>query len=140
MSNGRSKVLRGPLPTLWLVGLLLLVGCASITVNSRPYLGGPTYAPTTPASVQILKSEPTQPKVRLGEVMLSVSGQPSREDIERKLKEAAARLGANATFIVYDHSSVFPVVYPDWYWGGPTGVNEYVRRDIVAVAVRYAGG
>ena len=68
--------------------------------------------------------------------MLSVDGSPSREKLEQKLKQAAAKFGADAVFVVYDKTHVFPVVYVGW-WGGPYGVSEETRRDIVAVAIKY---
>ena len=68
--------------------------------------------------------------------MLSVGGNPSREKLEDKLKQAAARLGADAVFVLQDKTHVFPVVYADW-WGGPYGVYESVSRDIVAAAIKY---
>jgi hypothetical protein len=119
-----------------LVVVLALCGCASIYVNTKAYLGSPRYAPTHSTRVQILAAEPRQPNERLGEVMLSVGGSPSKEKLEEKLKRAAARLGADAVYVVYDKTHVFPVVYVDW-WGGPYGLSEEMRRDIVAVAVKY---
>lgn len=115
--------------------LFVVVGCASISSRTNAYLGSPKYTPTSPASVQILQAEPKQPKDRLGEVILTVEGQPSREDLERRLKEGAAKLGADAVFIVYDKMHVFPVVYGDWWWG-PMGVTEEAQRKIVGVAVK----
>jgi hypothetical protein len=121
-----------------LTAFLLLTGCAGIDVHTKPYLAVPTYSPTDPATVQVLAAEPNVPKERLGEIMLSVSGQPSRADIEKRLREAAAKLGANAVFLVYDRTHIFPIVYQDWYWGY-AGVSQEVRRDIVGVAIRYKG-
>ena len=78
-----------------LAASLALCGCASISVNSKAYLGSPKYAASDPARVQILAAEPKQPNDRLGEVMLSVDGSPSRGKLEQKLKQAAANLGGN---------------------------------------------
>jgi len=80
-------------------------------------------------------SEPPGQKERLGEVVITVSGQPKREVIERKLREAAAGLGADTVFIIHDKMHIFPVVYGDWWWG-PMGVTEEAYRKIVAVAVK----
>jgi len=119
-----------------LAGSLALCGCAGISVYSKAYLGSPKYPPTDPAHVQILAAEPKQPNVRLGEVMLSVGGSPSRAKLEDKLRQAAAKLGADAVFVVYDKTHVFPLVYAPG-WGPPYGVTEEMRRDIVAVAIKY---
>lgn len=120
---------------IWPSLLLLVAGCASVSTRTNAYLTSPRYAPTTPASVQILQAEPKQLKDRLGEIILTVEGEPSRDDLERKLKEAAAKLGADAVFIIHDKMHIFPVVYGDWWWG-PMGVIEDAHRKIVAVAVK----
>ena len=119
-----------------LAASLSLGGCASISVSTKAYLGTPKYQPRDPARVQILAAEPKQPSNRLGEIMLSVGGNPAREKVEQKLKRATASLGADAVYVVYDTTHVFPVVYADW-WGGPYGVYEAMYRDIVAVAIKY---
>ncbi len=121
---------------LLLVGAALLSGCASISERTHAYLGVPEYPPTNPISIQVLTSEPNRPKERLGEILLDVEGNPSRADIERKLKTAAAKLGADAVCVVSDRTHIFPVVYGDWYWG-PMGVTEDAHRNIVAVAIKY---
>jgi hypothetical protein len=114
---------------------LLLCGCSTVNTHISPYLGMAGYAATNPASVQILTAEPTdRAHQRLGEIFLDISGSPSREKLEKKLKAAAANLGANAVFIVYDQTHVFPVVYVG-YWG--PSVSQDLTRGIVAVAIRY---
>jgi hypothetical protein len=115
--------------------LLGLCGCESIYEQTQAYLGAPHFAATAPASVQILTAEPSQPKERLGEIRLSAEGNPTREELEARLKNAAARMGADAVFVVYDRMHIFPVVYYDWW--GPGWVNESGRRVIVAVAIKY---
>ena len=115
---------------------LALCGCASISVNTKEYLTSPRYAPGDPARVQILAAEPKKPNERLGEVMLTVEGNPSRDKLEQKLKRAAAKLGADAVYMRYDTTHVVPLVYANW-WGGPYATSEAVYRDIVAVAIKY---
>jgi hypothetical protein len=115
---------------------LLVAGCSGISQNTHAYLGTPIYPPTHPESVQILQSEPSRQKVRLGEIILGVDGQPAREEIEKRIREGASKLGADAAFIVYDRTHIYPVVYAD-YWWGPTWVTQDARRNIVAVAIKY---
>jgi hypothetical protein len=105
-------------------------------MSTKAYLGSPKLAPSDPAKVTILATEPKQSIERLGEIMLSVGGNPPREKLEDTLKQAAAKLGADAVFVTYDKTHVFPVVYAGW-WGSPYGVSEEMRRDIVAVAIKY---
>jgi hypothetical protein len=115
---------------------LMLGGCASIYERTYAYLGSPKLPPTDPAQVQILSKEPPRPKERLGEIALFIEGSPSREKIEEKLRKAASQLGADAVFITYDRMHVFPVVYVGRW--GPVGAGEDLRRDLVAVAIKYA--
>ena len=115
--------------------ILALAGCASISERTHAYLGSPKFPPIDPAKVKIVASEPSQPKDRLGEIMLHIDGNPSREAVENKLRSGAAKLGADAAYVVYDRMRVFPVVYAGRW--GPVGVGEDMRRDVVAVAVKY---
>jgi hypothetical protein len=113
--------------------IVLLCGCASVRVQSHAYLASPRYSPTPPGTVQILPEEPNQPKDRLGEIILSVSGNPSRETLETKLRNAAAALGANAVFIASDKTRLYPVVYYDWWY--PPWVYQESTRNIIGVAI-----
>jgi hypothetical protein len=119
-----------------MAALLALCGCSSIDVNSKAYLGLPKYAPTDPAKVAILTAEPKQANERVGEILLSVQGDPPRQKVEDKLKRAAANLGADAVYVLQDKTHVFPIVYSGW-WAGPYGVSESFSRDIVAAAIKY---
>jgi hypothetical protein len=55
-----------------LLGVLTcwLVACASLDTTTTPYAGAPPYPPGDPASVQILRTQPTQPHDRLGEIIV----------------------------------------------------------------------
>jgi len=119
-----------------LATVVLLTGCVSIYENTHAYLGSPAFAAVDPEIVQILESEPKTQKVRLGEIILGVQGKPTRADIEKKIKVAAAKLGADGVFIAYDRTHIFPVVYTD-YWWGPTWVTQDSTRNIVAIAFKY---
>lgn len=112
---------------------LLFTGCASISETTHAYIGLPEIAPTTPDTVQVYAAEPKQPKDRLGEIILSIDGNPARQKIEQSLKIAAARLGADGVFVVSDKTHIYPMVYWD-YWGPET--SEDWHRLIVAVAFK----
>lgn len=120
-----------------ILGLAALVwtGCASITVRTHEYLGARRYPPVSAESVQILEKEPEREKDRLGEIILTADGDPKREKLEERLRVAAAKLGADAVFIVYDRTRLFPVVYADWW--GPTTVSQGANRSIVGIAIKY---
>jgi hypothetical protein len=110
-----------------------LAGCATISENTRAYLGSPQMAPSNPSNVQIFASEPARAKERLGEIMLSVEGNPPRAKVEEKLRKAAATLGADGVFVVSDQTHVSPWVY--WDWCGPVTSEDW-HRVIVGVAFK----
>jgi hypothetical protein len=130
------KRVKSIIPVLPLVAVLaVLTGCSSIQENSHAYLGTGHYSPVQPTQVAILTEEPKQPKEKIGEVRLVVSGSPVREKIEKRLRDAAAKMGADAVFIVYDKMHVFPVTYVDWW--GPSSTDLSMERNIVGIAVKY---
>ncbi len=112
-----------------------LSGCATVDVASERYLGVPQVAPTSPASVEILRREPKRPHVQIGEVFLSPSGGAEVADIEKALREEAAKLGAEAAVVVQDRTKrVGTFVSGSWWVHYRTPVYG---RQIVAVAIRY---
>ncbi len=115
--------------------LSALAGCSSVQQSSYPYLGTARYAPVAPAHVAILTEEPKQAKDKLGEVRLVISGSPDRDRLEKRLAEGAAKMGADAVFIVYDKMHVFPITYVDWW--GPSATELSMQRNIVGIAVKY---
>src|SRR5271170_8040897 len=54
--------MKSPLRALTLfaavVALIAVTGCKTVSTSSTQYLGGPVYAPTDPAQVQILRAPP----------------------------------------------------------------------------------
>src|SRR5215469_16237888 len=99
------------------VALLGTTGCKTVAISSMQYIGGPTYAPTDPASIEILRVAPTRPNVRLGEVTAEPSSDSvSVQAIETALRNAAAKMGANAVVIVSDRTQVTGAfVTGPWY-------------------------
>ena len=120
--------------SLALVAWLTLCGCASISDHTQAYLGTPRYAPVDPGMVQVLNAAPSRPFERLGEIMLSADGNPSREQLEARLRVRAAGLGASAVYIVSDQTRIYPVAYWD-YWG-PAAAADW-QRLIVGIAIKY---
>ena len=116
-----------------LAAAVMFCGCATIDENTHAYLGSPVLAPTLPDHVQIYASEPKIAKDPLGEIMLSIDGNPPRQKIEEKLKKAGAKLGADGVFIMSDKTHIYPVVYWD-YWGATT--SDGWHRVVVAVAFK----
>lgn len=98
----------------------VLVSCATVDATVTQYVGVPRFDPADPAKVQILRAEPMQPHDRLGEILLEISLDPAPpiEDVEQRLREEAAKLGATAVFVVRD------LVVP------------YTSRKLIGVAIR----
>jgi hypothetical protein len=117
------------------VACFLAGGCSTVNTYTRAYLAAPRFAPSRPEHIEILQAEPKRPLEKLGEILVGTEGQPSRDAIEKKLREAAAKLGADAVYITADKLNIYPVVYLDWW--GPSGTSQDVQRNLVAVAVKY---
>ena len=117
--------------------LLAVTGCNTVSgyVRSKPYPGAPTFAPTAPATVQILHSQPSAPHVRLGEITIKPQSSPNAAEIEAKFQGAAARMGANAVAIVSDQTRALGTVVASPWWGGT--ILPQTDRVIVGVAIRY---
>jgi len=120
------------------VALLGTTGCKTVSISSMQYIGGPTFAPTDPASIEILRTPPSRPNVRLGEV----TAEPSSDsvpvtEIEAALRSAAAKMGANAVVIVSDRTQVTGAMVTGPWYG--RSLQETTARVVVGVAIRYTG-
>src|SRR5215472_10712102 len=99
------KTLKLPIALALGVTLLAVTGCNTVSTTLTQAIGGPKFAPSNPAYVQILGTEPTRTNVSLGEIQ----AEPTTEsvpasDIETALKKEAAKLGADAFVIVADRT------------------------------------
>jgi hypothetical protein len=121
-----------------LIGLLAATGCNTISLQTNQYIGVPTYPPTDPATVQVMRTEPTRPNVKLGEITVEPSSMDTPvAKIEAKLQAAAAKMGANAVVIVVDRTqNMGAVVTGGWY---NRQISPVVGRVIVGVAIHYTG-
>ena len=114
-----------------------LASCTSIDSHTTQYVGAPHQPPSDPARVEILRTEPTRPHDRLGEVMVdaSVDPAPPIAEVEARLRNEAAKIGADAVVIVYDH--VQPVgAFVSGPWWGRT-VDTITGRKLIGVAIKY---
>jgi predicted small secreted protein len=120
------------------VALFTLTGCNTVSTSVKQDIGGPTYAPSNPAQVQILRTPPTRPHVRLGEVTAEPSSDsvPVKE-IEAALQKAAAKMGADAAVVVYDKTQTTGAYVTGPWWG--RSVQAIQGRVIIAVAIHYTG-
>lgn len=116
---------------------LLLAGCSFVSTRLQPYLGGPTFPPTDPAQVAILRAEPNRPHERLGEVFAEPSGDPTAAQYEQALREGGARMGAHAVVVVYDRLQVVGSMVSGPWWA--PSAAPIVGRVVVGLAIRYSG-
>src|SRR5688572_25174889 len=82
----------------------VLAGCAHVDATTVNYVGVPRYSPVKPGQVQVLAREPAQRHERLGEILLDISVDPAPpvEDIEARLRDEAAQMGASAVYVIRD--------------------------------------
>jgi len=122
--------------TLAGISLCLVTGCQTVSTSYTQDIGAPTYPPTNPASVQILRTQPTRKHVALGQVR----AEPSSETmpvtkIEAALQKAAAKLGADAAVVIYDKTQPEGAMVVGGYLNRTVVPIE--GRVIVAVAIKY---
>jgi len=117
--------------------LLALLASASgcVQVQSRPYIGVEAFSPTQPDTVQILRTPPARPNLRLGEITVEPKNNTSVQTIEEKFRDAAAKMGANAVVIVADRTEVMGI-QETGPWYGPE-MTPITGRVILGVAIRY---
>jgi hypothetical protein len=122
--------------TLATATLLLSSGCQTVSTTGTQDIGGPTFPPSDPANVQILRTEPTRPHVRLGQVQ----AEPSSESvpvskIEDAIRQKAAKMGADAAVVVVDRTQVVGAqVVGGWM---NRSIEAVQGRVIIAVAIKY---
>ena len=116
--------------------VLCLTGCNTVSTTVQQEIGGPHFPPSDPAMVQILRTAPTRPHVRLGEIRAEpYSENTDAATIEAALRKAAAKLGADAAVVVYDRTQVTGAQVVGGFLN--RSVETITGRIIVAVAIKY---
>jgi hypothetical protein len=112
-----------------LAGMLLIAGCATAPpVRILPLVGASAYAPTDPVTIMVLRTEPQRPFETLGQVVLEPEGNAlSVPELEQKLREAAASMGANAVVITADMTMQ----------AGGTRMEQSGGQVVSAIAIRF---
>ena len=113
------------------------VACSSVDVSSQRYMGAPVFAPTRPETVEILRKAPHRPHEKLGEVIISPSGNPPVPEMEAALRDEAAKMGADAAVLVYDKTKRVGTIVEGPWWD--RRAFPVYGRKIVAVAIKYKG-
>jgi len=130
-----TKIFLAVLLVLTAAAALLLTGCSSVSAESHRYIGTPESPPTDAAKVQILRHEPKRPHVKLGEIALTPSGEPDVAEIEKALREEAAKLGGDAAVLVYDRTKRIGTYVTGGWW--VQYASPIYGRAIIAAAVKY---
>ena len=116
--------------------LLAATGCGTVSTTTQQTIGAPVFPPTNPDQVQILRTEPTRPHVRLGEVRAEPASESTpAAKIEAALQKAAAKLGADAAVVVADRTQTMGAVVTGPWWG--RSVDTVQGRVVIAVAIKY---
>ena len=123
-------------PFIAVAFLFAVAGCNTVSTSDMQYLGVTKYPPSDPAAIQILHAEPTRPHVRLGEVRAEPSSTSvDVTKIETALRASAAKLGADAIVIVFDHTQITGAMVTGPWWG--RSMSAITGRVIVGVAIKY---
>lgn len=117
--------------------LVFASACNTMSSRQTPYPGvpGAPFPPTEPSKVVILRSEPTKPHVRLGEIVIDPTGGPDLASIEQRFREETARLGGSAAVLVLDGTRLMGSVYSGTWWARRE--DAAYGKVIVAVAIRW---
>jgi len=118
-------------------GLACLTGCTSLSSRSVAYVGAPRFGPTDAAQIEILQAEPSRAFDKLGEAVVnaSVDPAPAVEKIEARLRREAARLGADAVYLVHDRTEAVGAVLMGPWWS--QSYSAIQGRIVVGVAIKY---
>ena len=117
---------------------LALASCATtLESTTTPYVSGPHLAASDPYAVKIIRTEPLEPHERLGEVVIdmSITRPPPIEQVEAKLAEESAKLGANGVVVVVDRVQPSEGYVTGTYWGRP--MDSVTGRKTIGVAIKY---
>jgi hypothetical protein len=83
--------------------MMALIGCNSVEITANRLVGAPTYPPTKPAGIQILRQKPTQAYDPIADLFVQpTSPSPSTDAIEQALRQQAAKFGADAVLVLSD--------------------------------------
>jgi len=115
----------------------VLGGCASVKSTISPYAGATHYSATDPVNVVILRTEPTRPFDRIGEIALDAATNPAapNTEVEERMRKDAAKMGADAVVVMLDRTE------PDrmHVQGAPYDriIDIAGERKLIGVAIKY---
>jgi hypothetical protein len=115
----------------------LLVSCSSISSSFTQYVGAPRPPHTNPAGVEILRALPSRPHDKLGEVLVDASTDPAPPitRVEERLRNEAAKMGADAVVVVFDRIQPVGVFVSGGYWS--RSATTITGRKLIGIAIKY---
>jgi len=115
----------------------LVTGCTSLSSRGVAYIGAPRFGPTDPNRIEILQAEPERAHDKLGEAVVNASVDPSPtvDKVEARLRREAARMGADAVYLVHDRTEAVGAVAMGPWWS--QSYSPIHGRVVVAVAIKY---
>jgi hypothetical protein len=116
--------------------LFLGAGCNTAPITTTQALGGPAFPPSDPTKVEILRTMPTRPHVRLGEIRAESSSTSTEvAKIEDAIRQKAAKLGAEAAVVVLDQVQTTGAAAVGGFLN--RSIEPIQGRVILAVAIKY---
>ena len=125
--------------TVVLFFLVLIIAACASPLRVTYFPGARHYPPTLPSSLDLLRAEPHRPHIAFALIRYDPPAGMGRSQVEWKLRERGASIGADALVIEVD------TFFRERVWVGPyrpdrdrRGRRAVVRDHIIeAVAIRY---
>jgi len=114
-----------------------VAACSAVHARSVRFTGRPDFAPTDPATVEILYRPPMRPHDVLGQVTIELEGKPSQDAIEDELREETAKMGGSAAVLVHGQSQRGDSVWTGGAWWSGGQIQPVTGEAISAIVVRY---
>jgi len=113
----------------------VFAACSSANRDSTPHISGQYYPAGNPAAVKILRTEPLHSHVQVGEIQVETStSQPQPvAKVEARLRNEAAKLGADAVVIILDQGNTVSATGGRWSRNATT----VTHRKVIGVAIKY---
>ena len=122
---------------LAVASLLWGTGCCGIRTAHTQDVGGPRFAPSDPAQIEILSGVPARPHVELGQVW-AYSYDPSADTskMEDALRKEAAKLGADAFVVWQDRVQITDSTISEPKVEDSLNLNHH-GRTVIGAAIKY---
>ena len=122
---------------LAVTSLLLGTGCRGIRTAHTQDVGGPRFARSDPAQIEILSGVPARPHIELGQVWAySYDTSAGTSKMEDALRKEAAKLGADAFVVWQDRVQINDSTISELKVEDSLKLNHH-GRTVVGAAIKY---